>query len=254
MRPPILIAIGITSLLAAFFAGRWSTHEATHEATPNDSASHGATATMPSASIARTNPVTVGQTIRDPMAEGLDALYAQKDPAKAVARFREVLTADPNHYGATYQLATALEQAGDTAAARATWSKMVPMAETNRDEATLAQARTRLAALSEPPPTPAVLPTDDPLAEPMRLGLTELYEKKNAAAAAKHFREVLAKNPKHYGATFQLASALEQAGKRDEAKPLWSKTLEMAEAIKDTQTAAIARKHLDKPGVFGGFN
>ena len=254
MRPPILIAIGITSLLAAFFAGRWSTHEATREATQNDSANHGATASLPSLSIARTNPVPVGKTIRDPMAEGLDALYAQKDPAKAAARFREVLTTDPNHYGATYQLATALEQTGDTAAARATWSKMVPMAETNGDEATLAQARTRLAALGEPLPTAAVLPTDDPLAEPMRLGLAELYEKKNAAAAVKHFRDVLAKNPKHYGATFQLASALEQAGKRDEAKPLWTKTLEMAEAIKDTQTAAIARKHLGKTTVFGGFN
>ena len=63
---------------------------------------------------------------------------------------------------------------------------------------------------------------------------------------------MLAKNPTHYGATFQLATALEQAGKQDEAKPYWKKTLEMAETNKDTQTAAIARKHLGKK-VFGGF-
>lgn len=244
MRPPVLIAIGIMSLVGAFFAGRWTSHDNTNRL---------ATSALPGASVAGTNPTLANPGVRDPMAEGLDALYAKKDPAKAVARFREVLASDPNHYGATYQLATALEQAGDNAAARATWAKMVTMAEVNRDEATLAQARTRLAALSEPPPPAAVAVADDPLAEPMRQGLAELYEKKDAVRAAKIFREVLAKNPKHYGATFQLASALEQAGKRDEAKPLWTKTLDMAEAIKDTQTAAIARKHLGKTAVFGGF-
>ncbi len=244
LRPAVLIAIGAMSLLGAFFAGRWSTP---------DPSSSGGLAALPSVNIVGANPAAAVPKNRDPMAEGLDALYAQKDPAKAVARFREVLGSDPNHYGATYQLATALEQAGDMPAARATWSKMVNLAETNRDDATLAQARTRLAALSEPPPTVAALPTDDPLAEPMRLGLLELYEKKDAVRAAKYFREVRAKNPKHYGATFQLATALEKAGKLDEAKPLWTQTLEMAEAIKDTQTAAIARKHLGKSAVFGGF-
>jgi len=247
LRPPVLIAIGIAGLVAAFFAGRWSSH---------DNTSPMGTAALPSANIVEANPTTAGKTIRDPMAEGLDALYALKDPAKAVARFREVLASDPNHYGATYQLATALEQAGDIAAARATWLKMVTMAEANRDDATLAHARSRLALSEPPPPTAAALPTDDPLADQMRLGLAELYEKKDAVRAAKIFREVLAKNPKHYGATFQLATALEQAGKRDEAKPYWTKTLEMAEAIKDTQTAAIARKFLGKttPKIFGGFD
>lgn len=245
MRPPVLIAIGIASLVGAFFAGRWSTQ---------DNTSAGVTAALPSVSIVAPNPPVVVPINRDPMAEGLDALYAQKDPAKAVARFREVLGSDPNHYGATYQLATALEQSGDNAAARATWSKMVTMAETNRDDATLAHARTRLGALTEPPPAATALATDDPLAESMRLGLAALYEKKDAVLAAKYFREVLAKNPKHYGATFQLATALEKAGKRDEAKPLWTKTLEMAEAIKDTQTAAIARKHMEPRKIFGGFD
>jgi cytochrome c-type biogenesis protein CcmH/NrfG len=247
MRPPTLIAIGIMSLAGAFLAGRWSAHER-----PNLPEA----VTLPSANVVGTNPPVVAVTNRDPMAEGLDALYAQKNPVKAVARFREVLASDPNHYGATYQLATALEQANDPAAARATWSKMATMAEGNRDEATLAQARARLAALAEPPPSAAGSPTDDPLAEPMRLGVAELYEKKNAPAAAKIFRDVLAKNPTHYGATFQLAAALEKMGKLDEAKPFWKKTLEMADAIKDTQTAAIARQHLGQTPtpVFGGFN
>lgn len=242
-RPPMLIAIGIVGLAAAFFVGRWS-------ARPDD-VTRGA-ATTSNAALAGASAVGPNKPARDPMVEGLEALYAQKDPAKAVTRFREVLATDPTHYGATYQLATALEQAGDKPAARAIWTKMATMAEAGRDETTLAHARTRLAALTEAPPPPVV--PEDPLAEPMRLGLAALYEKKDPATAAKHFREVLAKNPTHYGATFQLATALEQAGKHDDAKPYWSKTLEMAEAIKDTQTAAIARKYLGKTQTFGGFN
>jgi tetratricopeptide (TPR) repeat protein len=241
--PPVLIAVGVVSLLAAFFAGRLSVRNDAAEVKPP---------ALPDMRI--TNPQLPGGNAkpRDPMAEGLDALYTQKDPNKAALRFREVLATDPNHYGATYQLGTALDQIGDKAAARATWSKMVTMAETIHDEGTLAHARARVAALFEPPPA-APQASDDPLAEPMRLGLAALYEKKDANEAIKHFREVLAKNPKHYGATFQLATALEQVGKRDEAKPLWTKTLEMAEEIKDTQTAAIARQRLGKTTVFGGF-
>lgn len=240
LRPPVLIALGIASLLAAFFAGRLSVR--------NDAV------IAPSANLTNPQLTADAQTkTRDPMAEGLDALYTQKDPAKAVARFREVLSTDPNHYGATYQLATALEQAHDLPAARATWAKMLTLAEASRDEATTAHARTRVAAL-EPAPPPIQAPiVEDPLAEPMRLGLAALYEKKDPVGASKQFRDVLAKNPNHYGATFQLATALEQAGKHNEAKPFWAKTLEMADAIKDTQTAAIARKHLGKTAVFGGF-
>jgi tetratricopeptide (TPR) repeat protein len=133
------------------------------------------------------------------------------------------------------------------------WAKMTTMAEASRDEATLAHARARMAALGAPPPAPAPPVVEDPWAEPMRLGLAELYEKKNPTGAAKYFREVLAKNPTHYGATYQLAAALEQAGKKDEAKPYWKKTLEMAEAMKDSKTAAIARKNLGQTPVFGAF-
>lgn len=240
LRPPVLIALGVASLLAAFFAGRLSVR--------NDAG------VPPNANLGNSQGTTEAQAKpRDPMAEGLDALYTQKDPAKAVARFREVLAADPTHYGATYQLATALEQAHDLPAARATWAKMLTLAEASRDEATITQARARMAALEPPPPVVPAPVVEDPLAEPMRLGLTALYEKKDPNGAAKYFRDVLAKNPTHYGATFQLASALEQAGKHNEAKPFWAKTLEMADAIKDTQTAAIARKHLGKTVVFGGF-
>ena len=240
LRPMTWVVIGIVGLVAAFYAGR-STAPGNAQAP---------IVPPPNVNIVPTNMPVPGKTVRDPMAEGLDALYGQKDPAKAAARFREVLAGDPNHYGATYQLATALEQAGDRAAARAMWTKMVPMAEASRDDATLAQAKARIAALTDAAEAPAAA---DPLGETMRLGLEALYEKKDAVDAAKYFRDVLAKNPTHYGATYQLATALEQAGKHEEAKPYWSKTLEMAEANKDSKTAAIARKHLGKTLMFGGF-
>ncbi len=236
---PVIVGIGVVSLVAAFFAGRMSSRDAALGSAPDKPA--------------MTN--VSGQNVappRDAMAEGLHALYTQKDAAKAVARFREVLTAQPSHYGATYQLATALEQAGDATAARATWGTMQAMAEAGQDEATAAHARARLAALN-PPPAPVAQP-DDGTAEPMRLGLAALYEKNDAATAAKHFREVLAKNPQHYGATFQLATALDKAGKRDEAKPIWSKVAEMADANGDKESANAARKRLGNEKVFGGFN
>ena len=244
LSPPMLIALGIAGLVGAFLAGRYTA--------PNGSSSNVAMNAPSSLSITTAAPQVL--PLRDPMSEGLEALYTRKDPAKAVAKFREVLASDPNHYGATYQLASALEQAGDTAAARAMWSKMITMATASRDEATLAHARARFGALSEPLPVASVPAVEDPLAEPMRLGLAALYDKKDPAGAIPHFREVLGKNPTHYGATYQLATALEQAGKREEAKPYWNKTLQMAEANNDTKTAAIARKYLGQTApVFGGF-
>ena len=43
----------------------------------------------------------------------------------------------------------------------------------------------------------------------MKAGTEFLYAKHDASAAAAEFRKVLARNPNHYGATFQLAMALD---------------------------------------------
>jgi protein O-mannosyl-transferase len=60
---------------------------------------------------AATNP-----TAADPvMAAALVQHYQLHDPAAAVARYRAVLARDPGHYGAHYQLAKALAQAGQQA-------------------------------------------------------------------------------------------------------------------------------------------
>ncbi|MRG95338.1 tetratricopeptide repeat protein [Polyangium spumosum] len=178
----------------------------------------------------------------DPMNLGLEALYTRGDPVLAAARFREVLAQNPEHYGATFQLATALEQAGDTRGARPLWAKMITMAEAIGDTKTAEHARARVAAIDE---SQQGLSLSDPT-DSMQLGLDALYKRKNPDAAAAHFRAVLAHHPDHYGATFQLATALDMAGKPDEAQALWLRMLGLAEKIGDTKTASAARARLAK--------
>jgi tetratricopeptide (TPR) repeat protein len=186
---------------------------------------------------------TARARLADPMAQGLDALYAKHDPLAAAAKFREVLAQNPQHYGATFQLATALDQAEKPAESRPIWAKMLTMAEGIQDTATAEKARVRLAAIDRLA-TPSA--DADPDAETMRLGLDALRTKRDPTAAALLFRKVLAHNPQHYGATFQLATALDQANRPAEARPYWTKVLEMATAVNDTTLAATARARLAK--------
>jgi cytochrome c-type biogenesis protein CcmH/NrfG len=78
------------------------------------------------------------------MQTGLDALYTQSDPNTATTLFQKVLERNPTHYGATYQLATALDRAGKPAEARPLWEKVLQMAEGNNDKQTADTARARL--------------------------------------------------------------------------------------------------------------
>jgi tetratricopeptide (TPR) repeat protein len=171
------------------------------------------------------------------MQAGLDALYKRNDPTAAAAEFRKVLALNPTHYGATYQLATALDRAGKPDEARPLWEKMLPMAEAAHDDATLAAARARLGQAAPPAAAPDLEPA-------MKAGLDALYTRNDPAAAAVEFRKVLANNPTHYGATYQLATALDRAGRRAEARPLWEKVVTMAEGYKDQPTLATARARL----------
>jgi hypothetical protein len=80
--------------------------------------------------------------------------------------------------------------------------------------------------------------------ELMQSGLDALYTRGDAGAAVARFREVLARNPEHYGATLQLAKALDRAGKPQEALVVWRKMLVMAEAIADAETLQTVRARL----------
>jgi Tfp pilus assembly protein PilF len=183
------------------------------------------------------------------MKAGLDALYARRDPAGAAAQFRKVLEKNPNHYGATFQLAMALEQAGRKDEARPLWQRSLTLAEAAGDTETAATARARLAPPAAPAaPGPAAPAPPAPAAAPeetlMKTGLDLLYQRNDPNGAAVQFRRILERNPRHYGATFQLAMALDRAGKPAEARPLWEKVLKMAEESSDRETATTAKARL----------
>jgi len=99
----------------------------------------------------------------------------------------------------------------------------------------------------EPAPTASAQPANpDMMSEEriMQAGLEALYTHHDPAEAAVQFRRVLERTPTHYGATFQLAMALDRAGKSNEAQPLWETVLKMAEGYHDKQTADTARAWL----------
>src|SRR5882724_10265497 len=134
------------------------------------------------------------------MKSGLEALYTKGDPEGAAPIFHKVLEQNPSHYGATFQLAMALSRAGKPAEARPLWEKALQMAEGFHDQPTVDMARTMLG-------TPAATPEE----AMMTAGLEALYAKADAEAAVPIFRKLLEQNPSHYGATFQLAMALDRA-------------------------------------------
>jgi len=176
-------------------------------------------------------------TAADPEAQlmqrGVALLHTSGDPVGAEAVFREVLQRNPMHYGARYQLAVALDQGGRVAEARTQWQSVLASAESMRDSATANTARRRLAA-----------PDTASQAAMMILGLDLMYRQNNPSAAADVFRKILQKNPTHYGATYQLAIALDRAGQQAQSRPVWQKVLGMATTYKDGRTAAIARSKL----------
>src|SRR5262249_22060998 len=153
------------------------------------------------------------------MKAGLEALYTRNDPEAAISQFRQELAQRPTHYGATFQLAVALDRAGRPAESLPLWEKVLRVSAANNDRATTATAGARLAAIAEE--------------AAMKAGLDALYGERDPEKATAQFRQVLARNASHYGATFQLAMALDRGGKQGEARPLWEKVLEVANGYKD---------------------
>ncbi|HEY2775245.1 MAG TPA: tetratricopeptide repeat protein [Candidatus Binatia bacterium] len=62
--------------------------------------------------------------------------------------------------------------------------------------------------------------------------------------AVEQFQALLQRHPGHYGATYQLARALDAAGRGGEALEIWQKALEMARQTHDTQAEARIVKRL----------
>lgn len=136
----------------------------------------------------------------DLMTRGLAELQ-RGDPATAERTFRELLAKNPNHYGGHYQLAVSLDRGGKPADARREWEYVKTAAQSISDSATLRTATARLAA-----------PDTASQEAMMARGLDLLYKGNDPAGAADEFRKVLRRNSTHYGATYQLATALDRAG------------------------------------------
>ncbi len=164
------------------------------------------------------------------MKEGLNLLYEKGDPIDAELAFRDVLKANPTHYGARFQLAKTLDLAGKPVEARGLWVEVLAAANAIGDTATSNVAQPRLAQ----PDTVSQVAL-------MNQGLYVLYTKRDAAGAVEKFRKVLALNPKHYAANYQMAVALGKSGKQGEAKQYWQNVLTMALSVKDTNMADTAR-------------
>lgn len=79
-------------------------------------------------------------------------------------------------------------------------------------------------------------PVDGNEAALMKAGLDSLYTRNDPSAAGEQFKKVLALHPRHYGATFQLAKALDSAGRGAEARPYWEKMVKLAEEAHDEES------------------
>jgi len=82
------------------------------------------------------------------MEAGLLYQYRLANPGRAVERYQTVLRLMPKHYGAHYQLATALLALGREQEARAAWREFVPLAQAAGDQASLAGAPAALRSAS----------------------------------------------------------------------------------------------------------
>src|SRR5439155_8901572 len=133
------------------------------------------------------------------------------------------------------QLATALDRAGRSGEARPLWEKALAMARTYDDRDTVARAEERLAR-----------PDERSVEDLMKQGLDALYKEKSYEPAIADFRRVLEQMPTHYGATYQLATALDRAGRPAEARSLWEKVVTMAGQYQDAGTLETARARLKK--------
>ena len=84
-------------------------------------------------------------------------------------------------------------------------------------------------------------------AEIMTRGVNLMYQGNDPSGAEAVFRQVLAKNPTHYGAHYQLAVALDRTAKPKDARVEWTEVQRLADAIKDTTTLGTARRRLASP-------
>jgi protein O-mannosyl-transferase len=124
---------------------------------------------------------------------------------EALAEYLETTRIDAAHAGAWLAQGKLLEARGEWAAAAAAYDR---------------------ALAADPTSTEAA----------MRAGLVRHYRLGDSATAVERYRTVLALDPAHYGAHYQLAVALLGAGRRDDARAAWARFVPMAQALGDQRS------------------
>ena len=175
------------------------------------------------------------QGVQHLMNEGVQLLNDPASASLALQRFDRVLAINPGHYGARYQRARALDLALDLEVARQAWSAVLPEAERTRDIEAAQWAAARISDLDVRIAS---------LSSVMNEGVDLLHNQQVPDRAVPLFQEVLTGWPSHYGASYQLAVALERSGQRQAARNAWSRVLENAQAIGEQADGQAAREAL----------
>lgn len=159
--------------------------------------------------------------------------WKARDTNRAVTLFQRALDRPGDRRDALRALGDALDYANRPDESRHVWSELLVVAVQSDDFEQAALATLRLDAPARP---------EDGAA--MNRGLDALYKQNDLSAAITAFREILSRAPTHYGAHYQLAVALDRAGRRDVADPVWIRTAALAKVYGDQTTANAARARL----------
>ena len=173
------------------------------------------------------------------MNEGVELLYRQADPEGAIQAFDAVLQRNPEHYGALYQRATALDERRQLGQALEAWRRFEPKALAVSDMDHLRHARERIGILQG---------WVTSLEATMNRGLMLLHQEDDAAASLPLFVEVLNSWPTHYGARYQYAYALEEVEDVDGARKAWAMFLVQAHALRAQGDIEAANNALERLG------
>jgi tetratricopeptide (TPR) repeat protein len=177
-----------------------------------------------------TEPPRSPEALREAAGEALMS-PTSPDPNRAASLYARALAGSPGDLQVSNDLAVALDTAMRPDEARVVWTSVLALARARGDPARVAAglARLELGAVE---------------ATLMEEGLVALRLQNDAPRAVALFREILARNPTHYGARYQLARSLDAAGRAAEATALWAEVLKAAEAVGDTNTVAEVRTRL----------
>lgn len=166
------------------------------------------------------------------------AARAAGDPHRAATLFGRALARSGDDPETLADLAGVLDAAHRVDEARGVWTRLAGVAAARGDAARSALAAARLFEAADRSP--------DEQRRWMDVGLDALYRARRFEEAIAAFQRVLALNHEHYGATYQLAAALDGAGRREEANRLWPRVLELAHRDADEKTASEVRARLGR--------